>query len=57
MKLSSPKRVTWWIAFVLAILGLLIHFGILKGIAGDIGFFLVLIAYALLAVATMVRGL
>jgi len=57
MRLSPPKRITWWIAFVLALLGLLIHFGILKGVSGDLGFFLVLIAYALLAIATMVRGL
>jgi hypothetical protein len=26
-------------------LGLLVHFGILKGISGDLGFFLMLIAY------------
>ena len=57
MKVSPPKRIIWWIAFALAILGLLVHFGILKGISGDLGFFLMLIAYVLLAIATMVRGL
>ena len=56
MKLTAPKQITWWIALIIAILGLLGHFGIVATLAGY-AFWLVLIAYAVLAVATLVKGL
>lgn len=57
MRLSSPKVTTWWIAVILGVVGLL---GWLLGLAnviqaswiGIVGFVLVLLAAALLAVAT-----
>ena len=55
MKLTAPKQVTWWIALVVAVVGLLGQFGVLP-LAG-FGFWLVLIAYALMAVATLITGL
>ncbi len=56
MSLSAPKQITWWIAVVIAVLGVLaalITIPVLSGFA----FWLVVIAFALLAVATLVDGL
>ena len=56
MKLTAPKQITWWIALIIAILGLLGHFGIVSAVA-SYAFWLVLIAYAVLAVATLTKGI
>ena len=56
MKLSAPKVITWWVALVLAVLGLiasLVTIPVLSGFA----FWLVLIAAALLLLATAIEGL
>jgi threonine/homoserine/homoserine lactone efflux protein len=56
MKLSSPKVVTWWVALVLAVLGVLASLVTIPVLSG-IAFWLVVIAAALLLVATAVKGL
>ena len=58
MKLSAPKASTWWIAVVLGVLGVLLHLGVLT-IAGLSGyaFWLVTIAFVLLAVGALIKGL
>ena len=56
MKLSAPKVVTWWIALVLAVLGLLGELGTISA-AAPYGFWLVLISAALLLLATQMKGL
>jgi hypothetical protein len=56
MKLSAPKVVTWWIALVLVILGLIGQFGVVAAIA-PYGFWLVLIGAVLLLLATQMKGL
>ncbi len=56
MKLSAPKVITWWVALVLAVLGVLaalVKIPVLSGFA----FWLVVIAAALLLIATAVEGL
>ena len=56
MKFSAPKQVTWWIAVVIGVLGILatlVTIPVLTGFA----FWLVVIGFVLLAVATMVEGL
>jgi hypothetical protein len=55
MKLSAPKNLTWWIAVILGVLGLL---GTLftAGLS-SLWVWLLLLGFALLAVATMVDGL
>ena len=53
MKLSAPKNLTWWIAVVLGVVGFLGNF---LGFAG-IGFWLLVLGFAGLAVATAVEGL
>lgn len=56
MKLSAPKNITWWIAVVLGVLGLLGNFVALPIISG-LSFWLVLAGFVILAVATFVEGL
>ena len=56
MKLTAPKQITWWIALIIAILGLFGQFGIVAAL-NPYALWLFLIAYALLAVATLIKGL
>jgi hypothetical protein len=55
MKLSAPKNMTWWIAVILGVLGLLGNFVTLPLISG-LSFWLLLLGFAILAVATFVEG-
>jgi hypothetical protein len=59
MKLSSPKKVTWWIAVVLGVLGISLHLGVMSiaGLGGSYDFFFVAIGFVLLALGTRLRGL
>jgi len=56
MKLNSPKVVTWCIAVILGVLGILANFVAIPVLSG-IAFWLVVAGFALLAVATLVKGL
>lgn len=56
MKLSAPTQIVWWIAVIVGVLGLLGQLGVVAALAG-FAFWLVFIGLALLAVATMVKGL
>jgi len=57
MKFSAPKQITWIIALVLGVAGLLIHLAKISGINPEIGFWLVVAGWALLLIATVTRGL
>jgi len=56
MKLSSPKVITWWIALVILVLGILANLVTIPVLSG-FAFWLVVIAGALMLVATAVKGL
>jgi hypothetical protein len=56
MKLSAPKNLTWWIAVVLGVLGLLGSFVSLPVISG-LSVWLLFLGFAVLAVATYVEGI
>jgi hypothetical protein len=56
MKLSAPKQITYWIAVILAVLGVLGQFAVVAALA-PYGFWLLLIAFVLLAVANVTKGL
>ncbi|MGA9191365.1 MAG: hypothetical protein WBZ24_06520 [Anaerolineales bacterium] len=56
MKLSAPKVITWWIAVVLGVLGLLGHFGTIA-VLSQYAFWLVAAAFVLLALATLLKNL
>jgi uncharacterized membrane protein len=56
MKLNAPKTITWWIALILGVLGLLgslISVPVISGLA----FWLVVIGLALLLAANVLSGL
>ena len=56
MKLSPPKQVTWWIALVLAVLGIVAEF-VSLGIITTYNFWFVAVSAVLLLIATIVKGL
>jgi hypothetical protein len=56
MQLSAPKQLTWIIAVVLGVLGLLGNFITIPFISG-IAFWLVFLGFAVFAVATFIDGL
>jgi hypothetical protein len=59
MKLSAPKVVTWLVALILGVVGILIHVGSISIVAVPygLGFWLVAVAFVLLLVATLMKGL
>lgn len=56
LNLSSPKEITWWIAVILGVLGILSHFMVLSFFS-TFSFWLVAIGFILLALATYFRNL
>jgi heme A synthase len=55
LHLSAPKEITWGIAVIVGVVGLLINAGVLS--IGIDAFLLVAIAFIILAVACWVKGL
>jgi hypothetical protein len=56
VKLSAPKQVTWWIALVVGVVGVLAHLVTIPVLSG-FAFWLVVVAFALLVVATFIKDL
>ena len=56
MKLNAPKQITWYVAVVLAVLGLIFSF-IDAGFLTDISFWLVLASAVLSILAAYLPGL
>jgi len=56
MKLTPPKVITWWIAVILGVLGLLAYMGSLAALS-TYAFWLVLIGLVLMLVATLIKDL
>lgn len=57
MKLMSPKAITFWIAVVLAVLGLIGQLGLIAAISATVGFWLLFIGFVLLALGVLLKGL
>lgn len=57
MTLSSPKMITWVIALVLGVVGILASLVTLPLISATVGFWLLVIAFLLLLVGSAVKGL
>ena len=59
MNLSAPKMITWVVALVVGVVGILIQVGSLTIVAVPfgLGFWLVVVAFVLLLVATITKGL
>lgn len=56
MKLSAPKKITWWIAVIIGGLGILSKFMSIPFVGGY-AFTFVAIGFILLALATLLKGL
>jgi hypothetical protein len=59
MKLSAPKVITWWIALIIGVVGVVLHLFLpaLVAVPFGLGFWLVVVAFVLLVVATAMKGL
>lgn len=58
MRLSAPRHVTWWIALVAGAVGVLEHYRFVHlPFLGPYATFLIVGAWALLVLATALRGL
>ena len=55
-KLNAPKNVTWWIAVILGVLGILGTYIAIPVVSG-FAFLFVAVAFVLLALATYLKGL
>ncbi len=56
LKLSAPKQVVWIIALILGVVGILGALGIVTAL-GAYAFWLVVAGWALLLIATIMRGM
>ena len=56
-RLNAPKQVTWVIALILGVVGILANLASIPVITPVIGFWLVVAGWALLLIATITRGL
>jgi uncharacterized membrane protein HdeD (DUF308 family) len=57
MKLNAPKQVTWIIALILGVIGILANLSSIPVITPTIGFWLLAVGWALLLIATVTKGL
>jgi protein-S-isoprenylcysteine O-methyltransferase Ste14 len=57
MKLSPPKQITWIIALILGVVGILANVASVPAITPAIGFWLIVVGWALLLIASITRGL
>lgn len=58
MKLSRPKKTTWWTAVLLGLAGILLHEGIVAvPVLSGLSFWFVAGGFLLLVLATLLKGL
>jgi len=58
MKLSRPKKTTWWTALILGLVGILLHEGIVSiAVISGLSFWFIAVAFLLLILATAIKGL
>lgn len=58
MKLSAPRHVTWWIALIAGAVGVLEHYRVVHlPVVGPYSTFLIIGAWALLILGTLLKGL
>jgi hypothetical protein len=57
MRLGAPKQITWIIALILGVVGILAVLVTLPVITPALGFWLVVVGWVLLLIAAITRGL
>jgi hypothetical protein len=56
MRLNAPKQIVWLVAVIFGVVGLVAYFVTIPGLSAN-AFWLVTVGFAILAVATVVKGL
>jgi len=56
MKLNAPQQITWWIALIVGVVGIIAHLVAIPVLSG-LSFWLVAAAFVLLILATYLKGL
>ena len=56
MNLSAPKKVTWWVALIVGVVGILANFVTIPFIS-DYAFWFVVVGFVLLVLATYLKDL
>jgi len=56
VKLSAPKVITWVIAVIIGVVGIVAHLVTIQVLSGY-SFWLVAVAFVLLAIATLFKGI
>lgn len=56
MNLSAPKQITFWIAVVVALVGILANFVTIP-VLSSIAFWLVVLAFVILAIGNLAEGI
>ena len=54
MRLSAPKKTTWWVAVVVGVVGIVANFVTIPVLSG-IAFWLVALGFVILALATYLK--
>jgi len=58
MNLSAPKEITWWIAVIVGVVGIIAYLDVVTiPVISGFAFWLVVIAFGLLALATLLTDL
>lgn len=60
MQLSSPTAVTWWVTVIVGVIGVILEFTklfVFPILGLGLGFWLLLVAFVVLALACIVKGL
>ena len=58
MRMNAPRWFTWLISLIIGVVGILVHQGVLKiALFAGYGFWLVVIGFTLLILATLFKGL
>ncbi len=55
MRLSAPKKTTWWVAVVVGVVGVIAKFVTIPVLSG-FAFWLVVLAFVILVLATYLKG-
>jgi asparagine N-glycosylation enzyme membrane subunit Stt3 len=55
-RFSAPKNITWWIALILAVLGIIFHFVSVQPLS-QFSFWMVAVSAVLLLIATRFKGI
>jgi len=56
MKLNAPQKLTWWIALIVGVVGIVAHLVTIPLLSGA-SFWLVVIGFVLLVLATALKGM